>query len=1103
MTANTSNGNPLVDAEARRQAVENLTENLWVEAGAGTGKTTLLIERLVRIVTEGAARLEQVAAITFTEKAAAELKARLREKLEDLAASAETINRGLICQALDEIETAPISTIHSFAASLLRERPVEAGLDPRFAVADSDDLNDLLDQVWEQWLVSELQHEAAPLKRALNYGCSAGQLASLGKMLYHQRDLVWEGRIPEVAEDGFSEFLELLQSGLAELALLVNDCKREDDRGYQYLEDLDKKANKLLGITVREEQERYLLRNLQKISSLGSQLNWEPKESCRRQKEICRMLDQSLASVRENLAAGLVADLIRWCKEGYLAAVEDYKHEEGILDFQDLLLKCRNLLRDSLAVRRYFQERFRYLLVDEFQDTDPLQVDLVFLLAEREPRARHWQDVDPREGKLFLVGDPKQSIYRFRRADIEIYQAAKNKILEKGQLLNINQNFRTVPALLDWVNHSFSRIIQPQENYQPDYQNLSPYRKDHGEPALVILESAETLDDASADEVRVAEAEAAASLIVSMVGSRTIKSDNNSRRFLSYGDIALLFPTTTGLEHYEEALRSYSIPYHLEGGKRFYQQAEIIALKNLLSSVANPYDRLSLFAVLRYWGGVPDEDLYLYSQAGGELSYLSGGCDGFPAITATMALLREAHHQQHSMSLSALVEKLLKETWFWQRSVLEWRSRQSLANLRKVIQLIRAREQEQALTLKGFTHWLEKAWSDQREEEESLLHDPGGEVVQILTIHRSKGLEFPAVFLLNAGGSKKFNEPFLADRAGGSYYLKISGDFVAKGYGEALEKEKMRLEAERKRLLYVAATRARDYFVLPRFHNSSSPGYWKYFSGDEEAGFADWPGGLVLGAEEVRGETGKVFSQKGSYDTKPEQLLQQRSILFAELDTIFTRASLPAPYLSAGDLIGADQWQADEEAKLDEDDQAAVRQDGGLSFGSAFHRVMEEVNLHTGSLVDLEERVTKAALNLSDPDRAELKRIAEEAFKHPLLDRVRQSSSYYRELPFVFNLSGRVIEGIVDLLFIEDSGLVIVDYKTDDVTGSLLEKRWQHYKRQGQIYALAMAEITGLPVKEISFYFVRHNNVKTIGQPDPGLLKSEIIAIIEETQPDS
>lgn len=176
-----------------------------------------------------------------------------------------------------------------------------------------------------------------------------------------------------------------------------------------------------------------------------------------------------------------------------------------------------------------------------------------------------------------------------------------------------DQGFRTVKPFIEWGNYAFSRIIKPKENYQPDYQFLAPYRADPGMPPCIIPEPEDALEDSSADEIRIAEAEASAEKILEAVGKWKI-DENGAERVLKYGDLALLFPTTTGLEHYEEALRRRKIPFRLEGGKKFFQRVEIVALSNLLQAISNPYDRVAMIASTRYWGGVSDERLFLFKK---------------------------------------------------------------------------------------------------------------------------------------------------------------------------------------------------------------------------------------------------------------------------------------------------------------------------------------------------------------------------------------------------------------------------------------------------------------------------------------------------------
>ena len=1083
---------PLVDARERRLAESDLGRSYWVEAGAGTGKTTLLIRRLLHIVTTGSARLEEIAAITFTEKAAAELKARLRDELEMQAAGAAEEKKNRIRKALEELEAAPITTIHSFAGMLLRERPVEAAVDPHFKIYEPGEMDDLLERVWENWFFFELEAAPGALIRALTLGITPERLQELSRILYHQRDLVAEGSTPP-SPDLLPAFRELLIQRLPELKAVLPSCRRQDDRGFLHIMELLSSAEKFLGISDRLEQERFFMQKFPAVAARGNRQNWQPQEACRQQKEICSELKRSQETARQSLRGQLTAELVHWCG-GYLAAVERAKEEAGALDFQDLLLKARDLLRDSREVRGYFQRRFRYLLVDEFQDTDPLQVDILFLLAEREPCAGSWQEAVLEEGKLFLVGDPKQSIYRFRRADIEIYQAARQIMLQYGDALAIRQNFRTLPELIDWVNDVFSILIEEQGSYQPAYQPLSAFRPPHLKPSVVLLNPSGSLEEARADEIRAAEAEAVADLIRSAVGEWRLPAEEGGSRPLKYGDIALLFPATTGIYHFEEALRRHKIPYRLEGGRHFYLREEIAFLKNLLAAISNPYDRVALVAVLRYWAGIPDEMLFQYIESGGKLSFFADAGTEFSRLQQAFELLRRAHEQQQELSIALLVEGLLEKTWFWQRASLGPQGRQAAGNLCKALQMIRALEMERPLTLKGYAGWLNRVAEEGREEAESLIHDPGSDSVQLLTIHKSKGLEFPLVCLVNMGGQSRGVTRFMADRSKGYYYIKL-GELVGMGVEEAEKREALRLEAEQIRLFYVAATRARDYLVLPRFCKKGTGGFWSHLERAEEENADLWSGSLSLqaglvnrGSQTAAGPTGDQHD--GDDSALLDGLIARRRRWSEELKEIVASAAAPGPFISAGALAGELSMESARPPAFA--DPASALSGDGTAFGSAFHQIMERIDLRRPSPEGIALEVARAAVQWEIDREEELTGLVRATLEHPLLLRARRSKYLYRELPFAYKFEGLLIEGIVDLLFHEAEGLVIVDYKTDAGSEAELERRWDRYRWQGSVYAAALAEIAGLPVSEVSFIFVRKNMVKSIYNPDLDQLRGTL-----------
>ncbi|MGE5254091.1 MAG: UvrD-helicase domain-containing protein, partial [Planctomycetaceae bacterium] len=429
----------LADEAEREIARNDLDRSLAVEAGAGTGKTTLLVDRILSLLRERRAALDEIVAITFTEKAAGELKVRLREAIEKALLLSPPAEADFLGQALGELERAPISTIHSFCSSLLRERPVEASLDPNFEPLDEMGMDLFFQEIWDQWLGTEMEKKPAVLRQALALGMEMDPLSRLVRQIYENRDLLPKAPLPQPS-CSLEVFIETLGKEIERAwDLARSDCRKEEDLGYQAILGLRAKVKELKEASP-ERQEVILFRDLQ-IKAQGNKSNWKAPASCDAQKQILKELARELETLKDTLRARVMAGLVGWV-QGFVAAMEEEKARRGILDFQDLLILSRNLLRDNKEVREYFQRIFRYLLVDEFQDTDPLQVEVVFFLAEKGAQANRWEEVGLQPGKLFLVGDPKQSIYRFRRADIETYEKARERLISKGAGVDIVQNFR-------------------------------------------------------------------------------------------------------------------------------------------------------------------------------------------------------------------------------------------------------------------------------------------------------------------------------------------------------------------------------------------------------------------------------------------------------------------------------------------------------------------------------------------------------------------------------------------------------------------------------------------------------------------------------------
>jgi len=1083
----------LADWDARNTARHDLTRSLTVEAGAGTGKTTLLVDRILSLLSSQKASLDQIVAITFTEKAAGELKIRLREAIEKAILQSRDNEREALPQALGDLERAPISTIHSFCASLLRERPVEAKIDPNFEPLDEMGMEMLFQEVWELWLGQELGKKSAPLRRALTLGMSMTDLAELVRQLYGNRDLIPEDPLPRPSYSP-EVFMQNCQKGISQALQLAQDCRKEEDKGWQNIQALKEKIPELEKASP-ERREILILRELV-IKGAGNKQNWNPPSSCAVQKKIFDELAEELEELKRAIRAETMADLVEWIRE-FLQAIEEEKARRGVLDFQDLLLLARNLLRDDKEVRRYFQEKFLYILVDEFQDTDPLQVEIVFFLAEDGGRAGTWQEVEVSPGKLFLVGDPKQSIYRFRRADIETYEKAREQLITKGGSLKIVQNFRTVPSIISWINRVFMPLIQPSDlgYFQPAYIPLIAHedRKESvkNQAGVILIAPPPDFDpeEASAPGVRQKEAQAIAALIEAMAGGENRsqwmiydKKERNSRP-VCFRDIALLFPALSGIEIYEEALKNRGIPFRLDGGREFYRRQEVRSFLCCLRALDDPADEISLVAALRSpFFGFSDEDIFLFVSSGNRLHFLQGPREKESDFFEAFSLLRQLHEKRNAGSISSTVGDLLAKTKALEFSLLRHGGEQVAANLRKILDQARTFEKERSATFRRFVEWLGSREEEGLREGESPWSEEGEENVKLLTVHKAKGLEFPVVILANLATERKRKQPFIPQRFQGNFQLAI-GEFKTEGYDSALEQEKVKMEAEDRRLFYVAASRARDYLAIPLFWGKRK-GFFKMLEGqlpdrEEMKPGSQVNGQTVLGGGAFNldpGEKPPLRLEWAEVEEDNAAPLKRRVHWQKTLEEVKAQASRGLPLATPSSFTG---WVDSSRFPWDEVPGSSSERGGGAAFGSAFHEVMERVDLVEGH--NLKALAQIKAVEQSIPGMADqIAELGGQTLSHPLMDRVRKAKRFFREVPFSVFLAGKIMEGKIDLLFEEEEGWVVVDYKTDEVSGDALQERFEAYKEQGIWYARAVEEATGERVKEVAFFFVRTREVRAL-----------------------
>ena len=655
----------LLDQAARDRIVGAHDANLFVDAGAGSGKTKQLVDRVVSMVTCGYLRsVSGLAAITFTENAATELRTRIREALETGSSEAGSSENSKAAQeqarcarALTELDDAAITTLHGFAARLLTDAPLEAGLPPGFRVQDAirasidrdawrrgllDDwyANEALADVWRVGLTLDLN--PASLKEVMvSFDGNWDRLA--GRPLATQ---------PMPALDA--------EAMLKPLGQLIDYAGGQGPGADRLTERIDGVLTPLLREASAETDPLQVLAVLRSapLKDAGVAQAW--KKAGLDKATACAFLGEARAAVDAQLTAcraavtSTLAERLREAVLGHAAA----RRDRGELWFHDLLVYAVRLLRNDNEIRAAVHERWPVICVDEFQDTDPLQVELVHLIAGLDEGS--WADTAIDGGRLFFVGDPKQSIYRFRRAEVGLFAQVRDRY-DDGRLTLV-QNFRSRPGVLQVINELFGRLLGDDAaiGYDPLHAARQAVAGDPGPDVLLLGgPSAQRIS-----EIREAEADQVASTLARAHGSWLAGGTPETSRPASFGDMAILVPTRTSLGQLEDALDHHAVPYRIMSRSLIWESDTVRDLITVLSAIDDPADPVALVAALRHpMFGCSDDDLVAWKQAGGTWRYdTSATRDAAESTVAgAMAALRRYHDLRWWLPVNVLLERIIRE----------------------------------------------------------------------------------------------------------------------------------------------------------------------------------------------------------------------------------------------------------------------------------------------------------------------------------------------------------------------------------------------------------------------------------------------------------
>ena len=1035
---------------------------VFVSAGAGTGKTTVLVERFVRAVCDRGLPIDSVLAITYTERAAGELRGRIRHRLAELGRH----------DLARELDGAWISTIHGFCHRLLKAHPFEAGIDPHFRVLDENQSRVLAGEAFEE---------------ALEAFCASGDPERIRLLA------TYRARGPRRMLTGV---YETLRSAGRDLVLEIADrpaldtrieelreaarCVIEDTAGMEKAETGRESAARAIELLERPPAADRLI-DLSGLAARGG-----PRARFASYEEARHAVEQAALDELAVRDRGLLEELLRRFADAYAAA----KEAESALDFEDLQLNARNLLRDHPAIRDRESWRFRSVLVDEFQDTNRLQCELVDLLATED---------------LFFVGDEFQSIYRFRHADVEVFRERREA---SGGVLALTENYRSRPEVLSVINHLFSADFG--DSYQP-LSAAGRFADPAFGPAVELLVTDKAAYKDTGIHWRAAEAKHVATRVKDLVDSGEATP----------GEIVLLFAAGTDAKLYEEALRELGLPTFRATGRDYYHQQQVVDLLGYLRLLHNRYDDEALVTVLASpFVGVSNDALMHLRRAAERRPLFVGLERSLPAgLSERDSQLFRAFKQRYDrlaglaprLSLERLCERVIGDHDYDLAVLAQWDGRRRYANLRKLARLARSYEELRGPDVEGFVRFVREQGTVGASELEAVAEEEGTDVIRLLTIHGAKGLEFKVVVVADAGrhGAARDADEILC-LPDGRLGFRVADPSTGKrrptsDYQEVKDVEDEAAEAERRRLYYVAMTRAIDRLIVSgsidpeRVGDESTPIGWVLARLDakELEDATDAPveierdgARLILRLDRFNGHAPVEVEANGDDSEKDPQLalfaIEDGSLAISDAPRLPDLVPVPAPpenrvrtlSYSALSLYERCSYRfyAEKIVGLRETRPARASGEGGLAateIGDAVHVLLEQLDLASPEPpADLAEAVRVRYPTATDDEIARIRGLVEDYCRSDLARRIGSLAGASVERSFSFEHDGVLLRGRVDVFHEADGRAFVLDYKTNVLEdASPAEVIEREYRLQRLVYALAILR-AGATEVEVVYQFL-------------------------------
>lgn len=1046
------------DQRHRDLVGSELSNSIFLDAGAGAGKSTSLLTRILSLLSnsENPLPMSSIVAITFTERAGTDLRQRLRRALvKEIRQNHSTE----LVDALQNLDSAKVGTIHSFAQSILREFAIEAGLPPGFEVLADGASRRAAKQRCKTILESsptlarsdsQLHSNMIPMGSILKF---VEKLDSVKLLI--DSDTLYARNLPDP-----KHLLALFRSRAGRVFVEIGDsCTNTQDTLF-------------IKIQAQFSELMELLDNfdsLDKIALLGgggaffnrfaggAKANWTMPVS--EVKDLWTSLESDLQRLLvcefENEVHRFIAEIAIALDEAARARCED-----GMLEFDDLLSLTRQLLESNSAVRAKLHQKYRCILVDEFQDTDPVQWEIIKLITS-DPSDE--QQRRPLPGRLVVVGDPKQAIFSFRGADIATYQAAREAFKNFGQELQLSTNFRSTPDIINWVNSVFERAIN--ETNQVVYQPLIPYRSNLNKrhPSVVVLRNIEGDEDYKGAEARLV-AQAISTAVQGEWQVHPEDSEPGFQRGARFSDVAIIYPTRTALDDLLNEFEKVGIPYRAADSRLVMERPLVKGLVSLIRSVADPTDEFSTWSALKTpLFGCTEKELLVFRQKRGNWSAAKLTEDA--AATKVGQILNEiirVRQRSHLLSITEVIDEIVTRFHVFEIAAVSPQGAFEADCIRMVRGFAQRWQEDGGTGVVEFCDALDDLEGAAARVSFSAPDDTSDDAVQLMTIYGAKGLEFPIVAV--AGMASQFYNR--KESLGVKSRREIEFNFGARLHSagwESWSKEtnKQMVTAERMRVLYVAATRARDALIFSMVGKLTAE---------------NWSG-LLRPYVPTSDDDINAYSPPGGNGADVAPMNSIDPVWLEDLPNVRARSGLSYVALPSGraaEVLGLKPTtdESSDVLKLRDTSttQMALEMRDGAAFGQACHSAMDFLMNYVGEIseevIDLAVASAEASV-LASIDIGDVTQHVRNALQSEVIQKALSADQRWPELYLSAPVSDgqyRLVEGFADLVFRDASGYTIVDYKTDQVIDLTT---WQHYQEQLLSYAELFRRCTGFEASQL------------------------------------